>query len=139
MSSYILDTSVAVSWYIDEIFSESARNYQKQLINHQDRFYVPPLHFLEFSNVLRTLTLKKILSALSAQEIYRLHLQAPLLIIEPEHEDILETALAYQATTYDAVFIQLALATQFPLLTAEKRSRGWVSKLGDLVVSIHQN
>lgn len=74
MSNFILDTSVAVSWYIEEVFSESARHYQTQLINNQNRFY--------------------------------------------------------------AVFIQLALLTGFPLLTAEKKTRGWVSKLGDLAVVI---
>lgn len=136
MSNFILDTSIAVSWYIEEVFSESARHYQTQLINNQNRFYIPALHFLEFSNVLRSLTLNKILSRKTADQIYNLHLQAPLHVIEPEHENLLELAFTYQATTYDAVFIQLALLTGFPLLTAEKKTRGWVSKLGDLAVVI---
>lgn len=136
MSNFILDTSVAVSQYIDEIFSESARYYQTQLIKQQDRLYVPPLHFWEFSNVLRTLKLKKILSTKYAEKIYRLHFQAPLYVIEPERDEILEIAFTYQATTYNAVYIQLALSTEFPLLTAEKKNRGWVSKLGDLAIPL---
>lgn len=136
MSNFILDTSVAVNWYINEVFSESARYSQTQLIQNQDRFYVPPLHFLELSTVLRTLVLKKILSVTSAENIYSLHLQAPLQVMELEREKIVEIALAYQATPYDAVFIRLALVTDFPLLTAEKKTQGWVSKLGDLAVVI---
>ena len=81
MSCYILDTSVAIAWYIDEVFSDTARHYQSQLIKNQDRFYVPNLHYWEFANVLRTLVLKKILSPETAENIYALHLQAPLNII----------------------------------------------------------
>lgn len=136
MSCYILDTSVAIAWYIDEVFSDTARHYQSQLIKNQDRFYVPNLHYWEFANVLRTLVLKKILSPETAENIYALHLQAPLNIIEPDRENILETALTYQATTYDAVFIQLSVATGFPLLTTEKKARGWVSKMGDQAVTV---
>jgi len=136
MSNCILDTSIAESWYSDEVFSEYAGHYHTQFIKNQDSFYAPPLHFLEFSMVLRPLVLKKILSVTSAKNMYSLHLQAPLQVMEPQRGKIVKIALAYQATPYDAVFIQLALLAGFPLLTAEKKTQVWVSKLGERAVVI---
>jgi predicted nucleic acid-binding protein len=50
----VLDTSVAIAWYLPETFATAARSYQKQLLDGRVRFVVPSLHFWEMAKVLRT-------------------------------------------------------------------------------------
>ena len=45
-----------------------------------------------------------------AREILDLHLEAPLEQSEPDRRTVLDTAIEYGATVYDAVFISLCLS-----------------------------
>jgi hypothetical protein len=47
-----------------------------------------------------------------AHRVHADHLEAPLEVIEPEHTDVLKTALELDATAYDAVFITLSRLVQ---------------------------
>ena len=49
---------------------------------------------------------------------------------------VLDTALEYDATVYDAVYISLALALDTCLLTAEKSTTPWVVKLGKRIITV---
>ena len=133
MKTYVLDTSVAVAWYLPERFSEAARNWQGLLLENRARLLVPSLHFWELGNVLRTYVRRGELDAALAQEVYTLHLDAPLEVVEPERHEVLATALELDATMYDAVFIALARRQGVPLLTAERKTTPWVVRLGRLV------
>lgn len=33
MNTYVLDTSVSVAWYLDEVFSKAARDWQDRLLS----------------------------------------------------------------------------------------------------------
>ena len=136
MSTYVLDTNVAIAWYIEESFSKSAVNWQERMFSGEVQFVVPSLHRLEFGNVLRTLVKRTGITPQEACEIYSLHSHTPLLNIDPSPESLLDTALEYNATVYDASFIQLVLEEQIPLLTAERRTREWVRKLGNLAIHV---
>lgn len=136
MITAVLDTSVAVSWYLEEAFSREAREWQRRLLEGKASLLVPSLHFSEFGNVMRTHVKRKVLSPAIAREIYDLHLEAPLDIVNPPKERLLECALEYDATVYDAVYIQLALTHQVPFVTAERTTTPWVAKLDDLVVPL---
>lgn len=136
MNAHVLDTSVAVAWYLDESFSTQARVWQKSLLAGRVGLIVPSLHYLEFANVLRTLVKRRELHVELAREIYELHLEAPLERAEPDEKGLLDLALAYGATTYDAAYISLCLARGASLVTAEKTTTGWVAKLGDRIKSV---
>lgn len=136
MRTYVLDTSVAVAWYLPEWFAGAARKWQRQLLENRVRLLVPALHFWEIGNVLRTYVRRAELDAALAQEVYALHLDAPLEVVEPERGDVLATALEMDATMYDAVFIALARRHGIPLLTAERKTTPWVVRLGRLVESV---
>jgi predicted nucleic acid-binding protein len=129
VNAYVLDTSVAVAWYLDEVFSTSARTWQDRLLTGKAVFVVPLLHYWEFANVLRTLVQRRELPEDLAREIYELHLEAPLERGEPDHKGVLDMALRYGATVYDAVYIGLCLSRNIPLITAEKTTTAWVTKL----------
>jgi len=136
MSRYVLDTSVAVAWYLPEAFSEPARTWQSRMIEERVHLVVPTLHYWEFANVLRTHVRGRTLDAQLAQDIWALHLDAPLELVEPPAEAVLRVALDAGTTAYDAVYIALATELDVPLLTAERPSTPWLKHLGKRVQSI---
>ena len=132
MKSFVLDTSVAIAWYLPETFSAAARVWQARFVRGDVRFVVPSLHYWEFGNVLRTYVRRKELTPTSAHEVHALHLDAPIDVMEPPRATVLETAFELDATIYDAVYITLARELRAPLLTAERRTTPWVATLGRL-------
>ncbi len=133
MNTYVIDTSVTVAWYLQERFSPAARVWQDRMLGGKVRLLVPDFHYWEFANVLRTLVARGELGQDLAADIFDLHLDAPLEVAEPERRAVLSTALEYGATAYDAVFIAIAIANQAPLITAERSTTGWVTKLAALI------
>lgn len=136
MNTYVIDTSVAVAWYLDESFSAAAQAWQERLLAGRIRMLVPSLHYWEFANVLRTLVIRSSIDSRLATDILDLHLDAPLEVAEPDRRMVLQTTLEYGATTYDAVYIALALTHDARLITAERTTRGWVTKLGRLIEAV---
>jgi predicted nucleic acid-binding protein len=128
-ASYVLDTSVAVAWYLPEAFSDAARAWQRRFIDGEIRLLVPSFHYWEVANVLRTYVRRGEVAATVAQETYRLHLLAPLSVIDPDRERVLDLALTLDATAYDSVYIALAVTLDLPLLTAERQTKPWVAHL----------
>jgi predicted nucleic acid-binding protein len=133
MRTLVLDTSVAIAWYLPETFASAARDYQRGLIEGRLRLVVPSLHYWEMANVLRTYVRRHELEASLARDLYALHLEAPLEQAEPERGDVLATALDLDATAYDSVYIALARGMGVPLVTAEKKTTPWVTRLGKAV------
>ncbi len=136
MSLFVIDTSVTLAWYLDEEFSPAARQWQDRLLSGAARLLVPSLHYWEFANTLRTLAARKAIQEETARELFDLHLDAPLEVAEPDRREVLRLALEYGATAYDAVFICLAVANDVGLVTAERSTTRWVTKLGDRVQQV---
>jgi predicted nucleic acid-binding protein len=136
MTSRILDTSVAVAWYLEEAFSPRARMWRDRLVAGDVRLVAPPLHLLEFGNVLRTRVRRGELDEKLAREINDLHQDAPIAWEEPDPRGLLDLALRFDATVYDAAYISLALRHRMPLLTAERTTTPWVTKLGRLAEAV---
>jgi len=137
--SLVLDTSVAIAWYLPETFRAASRAWQTRLLDGRVRLVVPSLHYWEFGNVLRTYVMRSELDVDLADQIWALHLEAPLEVAEPERTDVLATAFEYGATVYDAVYIALSRSLDLPLLTAERTTTPWVVKLGRRVESVLKN
>lgn len=138
MSAFVLDTSVAAAWYYPEAFSAQARAYRDRLLDGSIHLLVPTLHYWEFANVARTYLQRREITEELAREIYEVHLDAPLEVVEPDRRAVLSAALEYGATAYDAVYIALALEHELPLLTAERTTTPWVVKLGRRVRSVRR-
>jgi predicted nucleic acid-binding protein len=133
--SLVLDTSVAIAWYLPETFRAAARAWQS-LLDGRVRLVVPGLHYWEPGNALRNYVMRSELEGDLAEQIWALHLEAPLEVAEPERAEVLATALEYGATVYDAVYIALSRSLDLPLLTAERTTTPWVVKLGGRVESV---
>ena len=136
MRALVLDTSVAIAWYLPETFRAAARVWQSRLLDGRVRLVVPSLHYWEFGNVLRTYAMRSELEVELAEQIWELHLEAPLEVAEPDRAEVLATALEYGATVYDAVYIALGRSLELPLLTAERTTTPWVVKLGRRIESV---
>lgn len=136
MRQLVLDTSVAVAWYLPEVFSPAARVWQNQLLEGRVELLVPSLHYWELANVLRTYARRGDLKPPLAKEIYDLHLEAPLQVAEPSRSSVLETALEYEASAYDAVYIALAIGLDLPLVSAERTTTPWVVRMGHQIESV---
>jgi len=128
----ILDTSVACAWYLPEALTPLARRWQRMMLDGRAELRVPSFHFWEFGNVLRTHVRRGDLESELAAEIYAVHLDAPLVVVEPDRAGVLDLALRFEATVYDAVYLALSLEQQTPLLTAGRSTAPWVRKLGKL-------
>jgi predicted nucleic acid-binding protein len=128
----VLDSSVAIAWYLPESYSAAAKRWQNLLMDGKAELYAPSLQYWEFANLLRTYVRRRELAADIAGEIYSLHQEAPLVLVEPARASVLDLALKYEATAYDAVYVALSLELQVPLLTAERRASPWIKKLGKL-------
>ncbi len=96
------------------------------------RFLVPRLHYWEVANVFRAHVRSGQVTAASACNYCALHLDALLDVVDPAPEVILSTALEYEATAYDAVYVALALAHDILILTTERAATPWVARLGRL-------
>ncbi len=136
MNTLVLDTSVAVAWYLPETFSTQARRWRDRLLAGDVQMLVPSLHYWEMANVLRTYVRRAEIEASLARDLYALHLDAPLESAEPDRATVLDVALEYDATVYDAVYIGLALLHEASLLTAERTTTPWVVRLGDRVQTV---
>ena len=121
-----------MAWYLPDTFQGAARQWQTRLLRAEARFVVPSLHYWEFGNVLRTYVRRGELASAIAREINETHLDAPLDVLEPRRADVFDLALEFDATVYDAVYIALARSLRSPLVTAERRTRPWVARLGRL-------
>ena len=69
MKTLVLDTSVAMAWYLPESFAAEARRWQQRLLDGQIELVVPGLHYWEAANVLRTLVTRGEIEAELASEI----------------------------------------------------------------------
>jgi len=136
MNAFVLDTSVAAAWYLEEEHSAPSRVWQRRLLDAEASLVVPSLQFVELANLLRRLVRRGVLAAVLAQEIDALHRLAPIEVVDPPRESILETALEFEATAYDAVFIALARRLGLPLITAERATTPWVARLGAGAITV---
>lgn len=117
-TGFVVDTSVAIKWLIDETDSDRALS----LRNHD--LAAPALLRIEAANVLRTLRARQALTARQAQDLFAFLQTAPVTIVE--HDDALERhaldiAIDLSHPVYDCLYVALALRTGRTLVTADAR------------------
>jgi predicted nucleic acid-binding protein len=119
--SALLDTSVAVKWFIREEDSEKAANLRHAHGRAEILLHAPDILLMELTNALRYSPL------VSAQEISQaLHLFPGLgITIIPFDLDVLISSatlsLEHDLAVYDAYFLALAQAMEMPLITADQK------------------
>ncbi len=119
MTAYVVDSSVAVKWYVPEVHAESAVN----LLDGGYELHGPDLLLPEFGNSLwkkfwrKELTDKEVKSILSAFAAVPLQIHSSQEIIEAAVEISLKTG----RTVYGSLYLALAVALSCSLVTADER------------------
>ena len=139
---YVLDASVAVKWFAEraEADRDRALAIRARHIAGRVRLFVPWSFPLEVANAIRLghrFSEADVIAAVQALDDLRLDIEA---IDFNLLRKTVAIAFAYKLTIYDAVYVAVAEAVGFPLLTADdallKKMRGHsiVLRLRDLAV-----
>lgn len=131
---FVLDASVALAWVVDHNPDPYAAKV-RQRVSAGDRATVPAFWQLEISNVLALVHRRGLLSAQETDEglkYYESFLVRHTDIVAsiPSMRDLLRTALELNLTSYNAMYIDLALNVNLPLATLDKGLRSAATKTG---------
>lgn len=117
MSRFVVDTSVAVKWFVSEPHSQEAR----MMLVGDHELLVPDLLFPEFGNVLWKRVRNGEMTEGEASAVLDALLQIPLRVHSSGDLVIpaLEIANRTQCTVYDSLYLALALRDKALLVTAD--------------------
>lgn len=111
----IVDASVAVAWFVRNQATAYTDRIRRQA--RGERLHVPAIWPLEFSNALRQLERRKLLSDRQVDTI--IDLAEPLDIVvhkdTPPPRRLLAIARDRDLTAYDASYLDLALTLRYPV------------------------
>ena len=119
MKRLVVDASVAIKWFVDEIHAEPARRLQDE----KYELLAPDLLWAECGNILWKKVIRQELTPNEARSIRGGLERQPIdtfsssLVLEPALEIALETG----KTVYDACYLALALLSDTELVTADGR------------------
>lgn len=134
MSSFVLDASVSLRWFLDNPLPPYAKRVMQLVIKGQ-RAVVPALWHLEMSNGLAVAQRRSILTSADVEDALS-HLEQLLArAIDTDSALIsvrqsLSTARAFQLSAYDAVYLDLARREKLPLASLDARLRSAAKPAG---------
>ena len=139
MGAFVVDTSVALKWFLDD---EEDREYSLTILRSISDDYkpvVPWLWFYEMGNALTVAVRRKRIAFEQGEEFLQLIEQMPIDIDPPDRAVVLRLpylARQYSLTTYDAAYLELASRLQLPLATGDQAlvRAAADAKLGLLVI-----
>ena len=134
MNRFVLDASVALSWFIDMPVEPYAAQVRDR-VRRGDRALVPPLWELEFANGVLMAERRRIIDATIGDETLAEMERLRRAGVEmdsaaPPIRDVLEVSRNYQLTVYDAAYLELAQREAMPLATLDKALRTAAGKAG---------
>lgn len=136
MSRFVLDTSVAASWFFEDEGGDYSSAVLESLNNAEA--FVPSLWSLEITNVLIIAERRKRCSEAEAARFIELLDNLPITIDEDTAQRAMNTtyqlAREYGLTAYDAAYLELAMRLGAPLATSDRQLAEAAHKAG---VDIH--
>lgn len=136
--SIIIDSSVAIKWYLPDESDNNALKMRSDFADGNILISVPTLFFYEVSNILRTSTESLRLIRQKSIQAYQdlLELNFVSYANKELFKAALERGLQLDLTAYDASYVVLAENLQVPFYTADeklvkKASADLVKKLED--------
>ena len=118
--SFVLDNSVVAGWLLDSQASAYSDAIAQRL--QTTRAIAPTLLPLEYTNVLRTACKRQKIIAAQAQEMLAVLAALPIDIdtAAPNPAQVFDLALRYDLTSYDALYLDLALRRSLPIATQDR-------------------
>ena len=125
MSRFVLDASVALAWFVDNPVSAYATRVKESLL-HGARAVVPALWHWEMANGLAVAERRGILTAADANQSVTDIEQLLFRTIESTADFVsvrqaLTTAVTFQISAYDAVYLDTARRERLPFATLDRR------------------
>lgn len=121
---FVLDNSVVTGWYLPDQATAYTQAMATRL--EADRAIVPALWQLEFANVLKTACTRGTLSLDAARQIVDTVAMLPIEIdsgVAPGRRQLLELAMRYSLSSYDAAYLELAMRNGLPIASQDRRLR----------------
>jgi predicted nucleic acid-binding protein len=138
LSSFVLDASVALRWFLDKNIPDYAINTQKLLVRG-GRATVPSIWILEMANALVVAERRRILSSGEVDMAIRSIDQLASIAIEidctvPSLSKISSASRAFGLSVYDAAYLELASRETLPLATLDEQLRAAAHTAGIAVL-----
>jgi predicted nucleic acid-binding protein len=109
----VVDSSVALKWFVPEIHSEQAAS----LLETSIQIAAPDLLYPEAGNIVWKKVGRGELQPGEARDVIAALKRIPIAIASSS----LEIAIAHQRTVYDSLYVALAVARDCPFVTADDR------------------
>jgi predicted nucleic acid-binding protein len=123
MASFVLDTSIAIKWFLED---ESDRAYSLAIlkaITDDYRPAVPWLWYYEIANVIIIQVRRKRIAFEDAL-VYLNIIDEMAIDVDPADSftilQLVQLARAHELTCYDAAFLELAMRLRLPLATSDQ-------------------
>ena len=134
MNGFVLDASVALSWFLDNPMPPFANRVKQHLLKGA-RAVVPALWHLEMSNGLVVAQRRAILTAADVDQAVIDLEQFVAQAVDTESSVVsarqsLATARAFQLSAYDAVYLDLARSQRLTLATLDAQLRAAATQAG---------
>jgi predicted nucleic acid-binding protein len=120
---YVVDSSVAVKWYIPEDLSEKAASFLAASKDQQYRLLAPDLVYSEIGNVLWKKCRRADLEAGDARKILAVVGQSfPVQAVDSKQllPPAFEIAHAFDRSIYDSLYLTLAKVSEGIMITADE-------------------
>jgi predicted nucleic acid-binding protein len=119
LTDIVIDSSVALKWFVPETLTEKAIG----LLDGAYAFLAPDLIYPEAGNIVWKKVARKEIEPADAKDILSGLQRVPIAVVSSRVllEPALEIALAHQRTVYDALYVALAVARNSVLVTADDR------------------
>lgn len=123
MTPLVVDTSVAVAWFISQTYSQQALRILNQHQAGQWQFLAPDHLYAEFGNAIWRTNRANLLSAVDAQRIIHqfsretFTLSSTALLLQ----DAYTLAVQHNRSVYDCLYIALAQQEKCTFVTADEK------------------
>jgi len=124
MERFVLDCSVAVAWFFEDEFGEYSERVRQALMNKGVVAVTPSIWPAEVSNVLFQAERRKRINAEQVNQAVRVLSQLPIdvdYLPLGSMGHVLRLCRTYTLTSYDALYLELALRENMPLATGDKK------------------
>ena len=123
MSKLVVDSSVAIKWFVAEVDDQKAKAILTAQRNNTISLFAPALLYTEVGNILWKKHRQGILTINKAQQTLAELRTIPLTIV-PDSEPLdeaLRLAIQHNRSVYDSLYLALSLREDCPFVTADER------------------
>ena len=123
MSKLVVDSSVALKWFVDEVDDQKARRLLADSVIGSLSLLAPALIYTEVANILWKKHRQGVLTANQARQKMA-ELQSVHLAISTDAallDDALRLAMQHHRSVYDSLYLALSLREDCPFVTADEK------------------